>query len=64
MNDIQKTFEDNQLVMKLYSLYLNEYNKYIDEIKVKSLSKDLQIDYDFVFYLLFINFLGLDIIDN
>lgn len=64
MNDIRKIFDDNQLVMKLYSLYLSEYNKSIDETKVKSLAKDLQIDYDYAFYLLFINFLGLDIVDN
>lgn len=64
MDNIQNIFENNQLIMKLYSLYISEYNNSIDEIKVKSLAKDLQINDDYAFYLLFINFLGFDIVDN
>ena len=64
MININKIFENNQLIMKLYSLYISEYNRSIDEVKVKSLAKDLEIDNDYAFYLLFINFLGLDIVDN
>ena len=64
MININKIFENNQLIMKLYSLYISEYNRSIDEVKVKSLAEDLEIDNDYAFYLLFINFLGLDIVDN
>ena len=44
MININKIFENNQLIMKLYSLYISEYNRSIDEVKVKSLAKDLEIN--------------------
>lgn len=64
MNEIKKDFENNQLIMKLYSLYISEYNNSIKKSQVEELASTCDIDLDYAFYLLFVNFLGLDIVDN
>lgn len=64
MNELQKIFENNQLIMKLYSLYISEYNNSINKSQVEELSSTCDIDLEYAFYLLFVNYLGLDIVDN
>lgn len=64
MNEIKKTFENNQLIMKLYSLYISEYNNSINASQVEELASTCDIDLNYAFYLLFVNYLGLDTVDN
>lgn len=64
MSEINEIALKNKLVLELYSWYLNENPKAISKKLVDDFSKSCEIDSHYAFYLLFINYLGLDITEQ